>query len=149
MSVVVNQYASVPSNGLDRGGAYTPTLTALIANTTATGNWHIIGDYLWGDIHIITSGDATVAAPLTATIPTQFTMNPARIPTTTTATAKASVLGWGTWWQVGLGPRDVWAKYDSAGKLQFHYVDQQLTCDQLGASGHSIDIVFRIPIINR
>lgn len=149
MSVTVNFAACAPTNSVDRGGAYTPVLTASIANTTVSGSWWVTGNILWGRIHLLTTGDATVVAPLTATIPTQFTINTAAIPTGTLATAKASVLGWGTWWQVGLGPRDVWAKYDSAGKLQFHYVDQQLTCDQMNASGHAVDIVFSIPINER
>lgn len=149
MSVVLNYYAAIQSSNLDRGGAYTPTLTASIANTTASGNWMVIGDYLWGDIHIITTGNATVAAILTATIPTQFTMNTARILTTTTAGVRSSVLGWGTWFVPGTGDRDIWAKYDSAGKLRFYYLDQNLTADQMSATNYAVDVVFRIPIINR
>lgn len=149
MSVTINFAAVAPTNSVDRGGAYTPVLTASIQNTTAAGMWWITGNILHGMIHVITTGNATVSGGLTATIPTAFTMNTALIPTGTTAGTKTSVLGWGTWFVPGTGDRDIWAKYDSAGKLRFYYLDQQLDASQMSVTGHAVDIVFAIPINER
>lgn len=126
--------------------SYTPT-GSWSTNTTYTGRWRRSGDQMEGQIHIALTGAPTSAA-LTANLPTNYTVDTAKLAggTGTFQSLGTAAVG------AGGGGYNGFPSYTSTTALKIKYAttsvsDVTQAAPATFANGDSINVFFRVPIV--